>query len=109
MRFLVLSLLFSCGSAEFIKTNHNPKYSLKIPADKVQVFIKEDIGRKYEVLGMVMAIKDSNDEPSLVVKKLKEKATHLGADAIVGLRFHYRPGFFKTLAIEGQATAVSFR
>ncbi len=71
----------------------------------------DDIGRPYEVIGLVTAkaLKVTEVDPEVVAQALVSKAQLMGADAIVGFRYDVRINSINWTDQIGYGTAVKFK
>lgn len=109
LSFLLLLAIFvaSCSTTARIPTNdHDQTFNKTNPA-LVEVYSLDKIGKKYVVLGSVIASADAGEDASIAVNLLKEQASKLGADAIVNLRISFCFGYFLA-GMTSTGTAIKF-
>lgn len=104
----LITIVSGCSSVANYKTNDSQLVGTSnMPADQIEVFSSEKIGKKYRVLGGVVSSADAGSDASTSVNLLKKEAFKLGADAIVDLRLSIDQGYW-TNAITSTGTAIAF-
>jgi len=78
------------------------------PADVAVYSTANANGKKYQVIGQVIASADAGNDAATAVDKLKEEAAAFGADAIVQLRLEGALGYWNC-GIRATATAVKMK
>jgi hypothetical protein len=73
---VLIPLLISTGCSTFARFRSDDTAGKDLPptlADDVQIYVVEDIGKKYEILGPVVACADSGNSSEKVVALLKTR------------------------------------
>lgn len=108
MRILCLALaslaLGACTTTARLPTEDARRASPRQDPGSVQVFAGREIGRKYHMVGTVIAAGDGEDGHR-ALDGLRAEAAALGADAVVDLRLEIERGFWAA-AVKATGLAV---
>lgn len=94
-----------CSVANYRTDDSVSLVTSNVAASDVEVYSTDEIGKKYLVLGSVVASADAGTNAKISVDMLKEEAAKLGANAIINLRLAIDAGYMQN-AIKSTGTAV---
>jgi hypothetical protein len=108
--FVVLGsvLLFGCSSVAHLQTDDGQVSVSKSNPAAIKAYSTAKIASEYIVIGEVVADVDAGEDAKAAVKKLKDEASKLGADAIINLRLEVDTGYWQN-AIKATGTAVKLK
>jgi len=99
-----LLLLSSCATSARLATEDARANRGAADPAAVNVYAGREIGRKYQVIGTVIAAGDG-ESGAKAMEELKKEAAFLGANAVVDLRLEIERGFW-TAAVKASGLAV---
>jgi uncharacterized protein YbjQ (UPF0145 family) len=118
--YSILCILFLSSCSTAIKTDNTAEKYEATDSKRIEVYSTDKIGKEYVILGEVssaawageaqfriMPISDKNADAA--VRRLKNAAAKLGADAIINLRLSYEYGYKDFTDIMSNGTAVKFK
>lgn len=106
---LVVAMACGCATSTRIRTDDNPSLALApVPPAVVSIHSGEDIGRPYDILGLVVACMDGFADPGKLYELVRREAATLGADAVVDTRMDVAIGSW-TLGARLSGVAVRVR
>jgi hypothetical protein len=79
-----------------------------VSPERVVVYPTADIGRPYEIVGLVIAASSTGDQPARTYALLQQEAASLGADAVVDARMEIDLGYW-TYAAKISGIAVKLK
>ncbi len=105
---LVVSLS-GCSTVANYKTDDTASVSRSsVSPENVAVYSTYKTGKKYQVVGGVIASADAGSNADVPVELLKKEAAKLGADGIINLQLAIDMGYWQN-AIKATGTAVKFK
>lgn len=99
--------LSSCSTGGHIRTADSSRSPAMTSPSEIKIYSTNDIGRPYETVGAVVANADGGNDAREAIKELRNQASLIGADAVVGLRLEVNQGFWEA-AVRATGVAVRF-
>ena len=96
--------LTACASSARLATEDARSQRAQTDSATVNVYAGREIGRKYQVVGTVLAAADG-ESGERALAELRKEAAALGADAVVDLRLEIERGFWAA-AVKATGLAV---
>ncbi|MFL5812255.1 MAG: heavy metal-binding domain-containing protein [Bdellovibrionia bacterium] len=104
---LGILLLSSCSTGGHLRTADSSRSPAKTSPSEIKIYSTSNIGRPYETIGAVVANADGGNDSSQAIKELRNQASLIGADAVVGLRLEVNEGFWEA-SVRATGLAVRF-
>jgi hypothetical protein len=99
--------LSSCSTGGHIRTADSSRSPAQTSPSEIKIYSTSNIGRSYETIGAVVANADGGNDSTEAIKELRNQASQIGADAVVGLRLEVNQGFWEA-SVRATGLAVRF-